>query len=224
MSLGEAIERLETLVAEIKRVSFTDDKTSLGSALALRQEARLISEGVSEFNVVVFGDLNDFKHLNDEHGHEAGDVAINKVGETIKKIVIDQLQAKAFRQSGDEFVILLKQDLVERFLLAASSFGNIVFSYNEKVLKTAMSLGYARSDEKTSFVDLLERAEVACQHAKAHGDGSCVEWTEDIRLNPLVRRGGRCQKCSARIICNMPEQNAPVKLKFCPCCGESLSE
>jgi diguanylate cyclase (GGDEF)-like protein len=222
MSLDEAIERLETLVAEIKRVSFTDDKTSLGSALALRQEARLISEGASAFNVVVFGDLDNLKSLNDVYGHEAGDVAINNVGQTIHQIVIDDLQAKAFRPSGDEFVILLKQDLVERFLSAASTFGNIVFSYNEKELKTTMSLGYARSDEKTSFDDLLKRAEAACQHAKTQGAGACVEWTEDRKLNRPVRKNGKCQKCSAKISCDVPEQNAPANLKFCPCCGESL--
>src|SRR4051812_45866431 len=139
MSLDEAIGQLETLVAEIRRVSITDDKTSLGNALALGQEERLINEGASPFKVIVFGDLNDFKHLNDDHGHEAGNVAIREVGETIRRIIIEGLQAKAFRQSGDEFVILLKQDLVEEFLSVTSSFGNIVFSYKDKELKTAMS-------------------------------------------------------------------------------------
>jgi diguanylate cyclase (GGDEF)-like protein len=222
MSLDEAIGQLEKLVAEIRRVSFTDDKTRLGSALALRQEERLISEGASDFSVVVFGDLNDFKRLNDEHGHEAGDVAIKEVGETIYKIVVDDLQAKAFRQSGDEFVILLKQGSVERFLSNASSFGDILFSYDDKDLRTAMSLGYAISDGKTSFRDLLKRAEDACQNAKALGDGVCVMWSEDIKLNPLIRIPGRCQKCSAKISCNVPAQNAPAKLKLCPCCGELL--
>ena len=45
MKLDEAIEGLETLIAEVRRASLTDDKTSLGSALALRQEAGLINEG-----------------------------------------------------------------------------------------------------------------------------------------------------------------------------------
>lgn len=222
MSLDEAIGQLEKLVAEIRRVSLTDDKTKLGSALALDQEGRLISEGTGKFDVVVFGDLNDFKHLNDEYGHEAGDVAISKVGETIKKIVIEDLQAKAFRQSGDEFVILLKRDLIEKFLSITSSFGNILFSYNEEELRTAMSLGYAISDGKTSFRDLLKRAEDACQNAKTLGDGVCLMWSEDIKLNPLVRRTGRCHKCGSKITCNIPIVTAPAKLKLCPCCGESL--
>ncbi|MBA3243537.1 MAG: GGDEF domain-containing protein [Acidobacteria bacterium] len=222
MSLDEALQQLEKLVAEIKRVSFTDDKTSLGSALALRQEGRLISEGASEFTVVVFGDLNDFKHLNDEYGHDAGNIAINKVGEVIGKIVVGDLQAKAFRPSGDEFVILLRRDLVDSFLAKVPSFRDIIFTHKEEKLRTAMSLGYAISDGKASFEELLERAEVACQLAKAQGDGICVEWMDKIKSNPLVRRSGRCQKCSARISCNVPEQNAPAELKFCPCCGGEL--
>ncbi|SRR6266498_3610093 len=67
MSLDESIERLERLIAEVRQASLTDDKTTLGSALALRQEERLINEGTSEFGVVVFGDLNDFKQLNEHH-------------------------------------------------------------------------------------------------------------------------------------------------------------
>lgn len=218
MNLGQ----LENLVAEIRRVSFAADKTPLGNALALAHEEMSINKGASEFNVVVFGDLNDFKQLNDEHGYEAGDVAIYNVGASIQKIVVDDLQAKAFRKSGDEFVILLKQDVVESFLSAASSFGNIAFSYKDEELRTSMSLGYTVSDGKTSFDDLLQRAEDACKQAKAQGDGACVEWTEAITINPLVRRSGRCEKCNARITCNLPEQSAPAELKFCPCCGESL--
>jgi diguanylate cyclase (GGDEF)-like protein len=222
MSLDESIERLERLIVEVRQASLNDDKTTLGSALALRQEERLINEGSSEFKVVVFGDINDFKQLNDDHSHEAGNVAINSVGEIIHKIVIEDLQSKAFRQSGDEFVILLRQDSVGDFLSIVSSLGNVVFSHKEKELKTAMSLGYAVSDGKTSFSDLLERAEAACQNAKALGDGMCVEWTEDIRLNPLVRINGKCQKCGARISWNGPKGIAPANLKCCPCCGEAI--
>lgn len=98
----------------------------------------------------------------------------------------------------------------------------IAFSYNEKQLTAAMSIGYARSDGKTSFDDLLERADLACQFAKAQGDGTCVEWTEDLLLNPLIRISGKCRNCGAKISCNLPRQNAPSELKVCPCCAELL--
>ncbi len=222
MNLDEAIEGLEKLVAEVRSASLTDDKTPLGNALALHQQGRLINEGQTGYDVIIFGDLNDFKHLNDLHGHDAGDVAINKVGEVIRKLIVENLRGKAFRQSGDEFVILLKRDQLANFLSVAASFRNISFSYNRKPLETAMSLGYVFSDGKARFEDLLGRAEVACQLAKAKGEGVCTEWTSDIAFNPLVRISGRCRKCGARISCNVPKQNAPSALTSCPCCGQSL--
>src|SRR5688500_268937 len=104
MSLDEAIGQLEKLVAEIRRVSLSDDKTPLNNSLALAQEERQINQGIGPFRVVVFGDLNDFKQLNDSYGYEAGDVGIRRAGETIHQLLVEGLQAKAFRQSGDEFV------------------------------------------------------------------------------------------------------------------------
>ncbi len=222
MNLDEAIEGLEKLVAEVKKASLIDDKTSLGSALALRQEGRLINEGMSDFDVIAFGDLNDFKHLNDLHGHDAGDVAINKVGEIIRKFVIENLEGKAFRKSGDEFVILLKQNQIENFLSVVPFLLRIGFSYNRKPLETQLSLGYVLNDRKSSFEDLLGRAEVACQLAKAKDEAVCMEWTTSIYHNPLVRISGRCRKCGSRISCNVPKENAPVALRSCPCCSEPL--
>src|SRR6266849_5906756 len=125
MNLDEAIDQLERFVGDVRQSSLIDDKTSLGSALALRQEERLINEGKSTFNVVVFGDLNDFKHLNDEHGHEAGDVAITEVGKAIRSIVTENLNGRAYRLSGDEFIILLDLQSVNGFLEASTSLANV---------------------------------------------------------------------------------------------------
>jgi diguanylate cyclase len=221
-NLFAEIGRLENLFAEIRQVAVTDDKTSLGNALALEREERLINDGKSRFDVIVFGDLNNFKRINDDHTHDAGDLAIKVVGETIRKTLIEDLEATAYRQSGDEFVILLKQEFLERFLAITPSFGNINFSHKDKELITAMSFGYVRSDGKTSFRDLLERADVACQHAKLQGDGTCVEWTENLKQNPLKSIYESCQQCGAKITCKVHQQNAPAKLIGCPCCGASL--
>ena len=224
MNFDEAIDRLQELVTEVSNASLRDDRTRLGSARALHQEARLINEGSSEFDVVVFGDLNDFKHLNDSHGHDAGNVAIAEVGEVLFRSIVEALKGKAFRQSGDEFVILLKSELVDKFLDSASLFSAIPFSHNEQSLSTSISFGYAISDGKTSFADLLQKAEAACQLAKANDPNIPIEWNESLNLNPLVRLNRNCRKCRARISCNVPKQNAPLELTVCPCCGELLQD
>lgn len=222
MSLDDAISRLETVIAEVRQESLIDDKTALGSVLALRNEERLINDGKSGFNIIVFGDLNDFKQLNDEHTHDAGDVGIKRVGEIISELIVGGLGAKAFRQGGDEFVILLEQQSLEQFLNVSSTLGNILFSHKDQELRTAMSLGYAFNDGRTSFSDLLARAEAACQIAKVEGDGICIKWTDEIKVNPLIRLSERCHNCGARTTCNIAQNNAPPKLKCCPSCGEEL--
>jgi len=222
MSLAEEIDRLEELAAVIKREAFVDEKTALRSALSLRQEARLYLASESDFQVVIFGDLNDFKHINDVYSHEAGDVALSAVGKAIRRIVVDGLGAKAFRQSGDEFVILLKRRSLKKFLLMAPKFRSIPFSHNRRKLRTGMSFGYATADGTATFDDLLQRADMACQLAKGLGAGRCVEWTADVEVNQLVRIGAWCGRCNVKISCTLPKNDAPAKLALCPCCGESL--
>lgn len=222
MKLIEAIKQLDKIVDEIRQAVFVDDKTPLKNALGLREESALIDKGESEFEVVFFGDLNRFKGLNDQFGHDAGDVAILKAGEKIHQIAVERYSAKAFRQSGDEFVILLKKENVGEFLTALPEFEKISFSYEEKTLITAMSFGYAVNDDETEFIGLLKNAETACQIAKNEGDGICIKWTEDIERNALVNFRDRCQNCNAKISCNVPKQNAPEKLKFCPACGANF--
>ncbi|MGA9997255.1 MAG: GGDEF domain-containing protein [Pyrinomonadaceae bacterium] len=223
MNLREAIEQaIERFSEDVRSAVFADDKTPLPNAIALREEADRIDDGSSKYDVVVFGDLNRFKGLNDSYGHEAGNIAINQAGENLYRLAIEKLQAQAFRHSGDEFVLLLQQAKLKDFISETSSFSEISFTHGKESLKTAMSFGYAINDGSVNFDELLKRAEMACQYAKDRGDGACVGWSEEMQRNPLVNLRDRCQKCGAKISCNVPKQNAPAKLKSCPCCDKSL--
>jgi diguanylate cyclase (GGDEF)-like protein len=49
-------------------------------------------------------DANDFKHINDTHGHDAGDEAIKSFGNALKNASAKVGTTKIFRPGGDEFV------------------------------------------------------------------------------------------------------------------------
>ena len=51
-------------------------------------------------------DINNFKEINDKFGHQAGDIYISKVAETIKRQFIGI--GYCYRIGGDEFVVVLK--------------------------------------------------------------------------------------------------------------------
>jgi diguanylate cyclase (GGDEF)-like protein len=222
MNLDTAITELEKLASSIRDLSLVDDKTTLGNTLALSKEIPIFDNSQSKFDTVIFGDINDFKKLNDTEGHEAGDFAIKRIGEKIQSDFVQKLNAKAFRQSGDEFVILLRQESIKEFQKIASDFKIVPFNYKEKILETKISFGLSVKDGKTPFNDLLERAEAACLTAKTQGNGVCIVWSQEVERNSLVGFRENCKKCGSVNKCNVPKTKNPKKLSVCSFCGEKF--
>jgi diguanylate cyclase (GGDEF)-like protein len=50
-------------------------------------------------------DMNNFKHINDQHGHTTGDEAIKTVGGALREAAAKSNRVKLFRSGGDEFAI-----------------------------------------------------------------------------------------------------------------------
>jgi diguanylate cyclase (GGDEF)-like protein len=221
MNLEDAIKSLQGAVADVVRVAVSDDKTPLGNAIALRQFKSLVGTGGNNPDVVIFGDLNRFKSLNDQFGHAVGDAAISYVGDLLHQIAT-QFEAKAFRLSGDEFVVLMSSSAVEAFEKQVSSFGLCQFTLDERKYRTAMSFGIALGQGEVDFDELLSRAETACHLAKSKGDGRSVRWSEDIERAAMDRLREHCQSCGCTIDCTVPRQKKSRKLVVCPLCEKPL--
>ena len=66
---------------------------------------------------VIFFDVNNLKEVNDEKGHHAGDLLLQKAAESILPLIHER--AHAFRVGGDEFAVLLPgccENDIENFL------------------------------------------------------------------------------------------------------------
>jgi diguanylate cyclase (GGDEF)-like protein len=101
-------------ISEAERLSQTDDLTKLHNARYLRQfllneirRARRYGSSVS----ALFLDLDDFKRVNDAHGHLAGSHVLMEMAAVILSSIRDT-DAVA-RYGGDEFVIVLPDTAVE---------------------------------------------------------------------------------------------------------------
>lgn len=186
--LTDISERKE-LEAEIHKLAFNDDLTKLPNRRLLQDRIiQLIaaSKRSNEYAALIFLDLDNFKPLNDLHGHAAGDLLLVEVASRLINSVRNS--DTVARLGGDEFVILLSNlgnDEISASskarLIANKILETISIPYRLNVqLNTARinvvthrcsaSLGLVvfKGDESTNSETLLDTADKAMYEAKAN--------------------------------------------------------
>lgn len=133
---------------------------------------------------VLFLDLDDFKQINDHHGHLCGDRLLGEIARRLQSKV--RASDVVARLGGDEFGILIG-DLQEPLdvLPVVHRITQVLadpLHVGSKTLAIASSVGIALSDRNCqSAVEMLENADLAMYQAKLNGKGSyCVfnDWME----------------------------------------------
>jgi len=94
--------------AELAERVLLDPLTGLGNRAAFEAAlARAVTDAVttSQSFAVLYCDVDQFKAINDDHGHDGGDAALVAVAERLQAVLRQDDQA--FRLDGDEFAVLL---------------------------------------------------------------------------------------------------------------------
>ncbi|MFG6465537.1 EAL domain-containing protein [Roseateles sp. BYS87W] len=147
----------------------------------LKHALQAAERGHSEV-AVVFLDLDNFKHVNDSLGHEAGDDMLCTAARRISESV--RAADTVARLGGDEFVVVLENtsrheclQTVERISRSLSQ----TFTLQDTVLTTAASIGITLypSDGKDSNA-LMRNADAAMYRAKRSGRGRYVFFSSEV--------------------------------------------
>ncbi|MGB6155342.1 MAG: diguanylate cyclase, partial [Castellaniella sp.] len=130
-----------------------------------------------QITFVVF-DLDHFKRVNDQHGHDAGDEVLKWVAEVLRNLLRRQSDVLA-RFGGEEFVALLPhttvpdaQALVMRVL--AHVHAQTIALPNGATLSLTLSAGLASWQPGDTAVSLFRRADESLYQAKAQGRNRLV--------------------------------------------------
>lgn len=124
-----------------------------------------------DFSVIMI-DIDHFKKVNDEYGHQCGDFILKSVSSRIASIIrnVDCLA----RYGGEEFCCLLPHTPIKFAAMVADRFRVIVMeqehNYDDKLINVTISLGVSalQSDIKTA-TELIKRADEAMYRAKKAG-------------------------------------------------------
>lgn len=126
----------------------------------------------SPLTLILF-DLDHFKHLNDNYGHDAGDFVLKEKAQLLRDNGIRQGDTFA-RYGGEEFVVLLPNTNLKQGFEIAERLRKLVekhdFIYEEQVLPVTASIGVADYREGINTgTDLFKRADEAVYVSKDAG-------------------------------------------------------
>ena len=170
----ELEDRLRDQNRELHHAASHDALTGLHNRSAFLDEvetaiARRRAEGDEGEVVVLFGDLDRFKQVNDVAGHEVGDAVLRAVAQRLRRAVRDQ--DLVARYGGDEFTVLLGADtderVVDEIVRRLTAAVDDPVRVGDTQADIGITIGVARAPVATADVDvLLRRADAAMYEVK----------------------------------------------------------
>lgn len=100
---------------QVRQLAFFDPLTNLPNRRLLNDrlnQVMLVSKRTSHYAALMMLDLDNFKPLNDAHGHDAGDILLIEVANRLRTCVREA--DTVVRLGGDEFVVLLHELGIEK--------------------------------------------------------------------------------------------------------------
>jgi len=176
-------ERVAELEGELRRLSeevSTDQLTQIANRRGLMQafdaEKARMERGQTELSIGLL-DVDNFKRLNDELGHAAGDTALKSLAEVVSKAL--RPTDLVARYGGEEFVVLLPDTPVqegEQILTRLQrSLSGGLFMHEQRQVFVTFSAGVTLYRQGEAIEAALERADEALYEAKRTGKNrTCV--------------------------------------------------
>jgi diguanylate cyclase (GGDEF)-like protein len=146
---------------------------------------------------LIFFDLDNFKNINDEHGHLAGDEALKQIGHILSHR--KRKEDIACRFGGDEFVVLLPETNKFRGLLVGKKLhdciNKLIIHCNGSDIQVSCSGGLASYPlDSGDTKGLIECADRALYEAKSHGKHKLCLFSEEKRTFTRIEL-----KCDVKI-------------------------
>lgn len=128
---------------------------------------------------LLLADLDNFKEVNDQYGHDEGDKVLVAFADLLKETFpIETL----FRLGGDEFAVILhgikNPDRSKQYAEQLLSDFNTKFAHQFSHTNISISIGIAMAvDGENEFGELFKRADMALYESKKSGKNTSTFWT-----------------------------------------------
>jgi diguanylate cyclase (GGDEF)-like protein len=177
---NEMVVRLQQNKQELERLAVTDVLTRLANRKQIMTVLNTHIENYrrygNEFSLLMV-DIDNFKMINDTHGHLVGDSVLVQVAQIFNKLL--RTMDVAGRYGGEEFLIILGQTDIRKAMLTAERIRKAVeqypFVYQDVELHITISAGVAGiKSVRDTDNSLIGRADTALYEAKGKGRNRVV--------------------------------------------------
>jgi diguanylate cyclase (GGDEF)-like protein len=187
LNLQKALTDLEAMNKKLEVMSTTDALTKLYNRryfeTSFATEFKLSSRHKRQLSVILC-DIDHFKSINDQYGHQAGDECLQHVAEIFNERITRSGDVAA-RYGGEEFIILLSETSMHQAKQIAEDMRRSIealnFEFKGRHIPMTASFGVSTlKSRKTQSADqLITQADTALYQAKHSGRNQVVCWQDE---------------------------------------------
>jgi len=180
--------------AALEHQAQTDPLTGLLNHRAFHELLRkelLTASSAHDTVALVMIDLDDFKRVNDIHGHAVGDHVLATIAEQLRSSIRES--DSVCRIGGEEFAIVAPSvDLTTAKTLADRVAARVAEAEHEAVGRVSVSVGVTLGPEHAANPrELIACGEAAMMTAKARGKNQIVVFDDETKARPAAAPRGR---------------------------------
>ncbi|CAA6824306.1 MAG: Unknown protein [uncultured Sulfurovum sp.] len=176
------ITELEANRLNTKRTAEFDPLTQIYNRIKVNELLKHLMYGSKKHNhdlTLILFDIDHFKRVNDDYGHNAGDSVLKElsglVKDLLKETVFSGNKATFARWGGEEFVVLLEEISLEESVKIASYLRHEIEKFNFKIVENiTCSFGVTKFRAGDTEIKFFERVDEALYEAKERGRNQVV--------------------------------------------------
>ena len=189
--IGDMGRLANFLRASLKKLVEKDPLTNLNNRRSGQNKINQI-RNKAQLNgtpyAVAIGDIDFFKKVNDNYGHDAGDEVLKRVASIIGNAMVGH--GTAIRWGGEEFLFIFdgytEQQAGEMLRAVLDEIRETVVSYDGQDIRFTMSYGVIAGDLSRSYGEDINLADERLYYAKEHGRNRVVTGAQFEEENEMA--------------------------------------
>ncbi len=181
--------RRKTMV-EIEQVAYYDELTGASNLVKFKMDVKEIinQKGFrAEDYILLKGDVENFKVINEVFGMEVGDKVIRQIADTARKIESDLFEIA--RTGSDEFIVFTQKEAVNKFFAKREYYNDLLKQAVPEVKNHLFHYRYGRyflEHGETDVDDIINKVSIAHSYARAKVGAAIWDYDDKFKLH-MVR-------------------------------------